>query len=156
MVASSSRTEIVRQTGGWLFDHVMAGWDVTVLAPDDGDGRALEILGVRSFDLEAGLNCRFRGRRPQVIAVDADLCDADRRVRERLMRTLQGGESEIRIWSGGRTGLAESGPRTVRHHLSMAARAFKTQALAAARAPGAAEPVECFGSGDLLLHSRSA
>lgn len=155
MVASPSKTEVVRHTGGWLFDHVMAGWDVTVLAPDDGDSRALEILGVRPIDLETALACRFRGRRPEVIAVDAGLYDSNRRIRNRLVRTLEEGVSEIRIWSGG-TAAAAPGSATVRHRLSTAARAFKAQALTALRLPRTDEPVECFSSGDLLLHSKSA
>src|ERR1700678_796445 len=43
-----STEEAVRCAGGWLFDQVMAGWDVTVVAVDIGDLRSLEILGVRA------------------------------------------------------------------------------------------------------------
>jgi hypothetical protein len=52
---------VVRSAGGWLFDQVMAGWDVTVLTTDDADARPAHILGARAGDLEAVLARRVRG-----------------------------------------------------------------------------------------------
>ena len=50
-----SMVDVVRSAGGWLFDRVMAGWDVTVITPDHSDSRPLQILGVRVRDLETTL-----------------------------------------------------------------------------------------------------
>ena len=67
--------------GGWLFDQVMAGWDITVLAAGDGDARPAQILGARVADLEMVLARRVRGSCLQGIAVRADLYGSDARVR---------------------------------------------------------------------------
>jgi hypothetical protein len=65
--------EVVRCAGGWLFDQVMAGWDVTALTTDHADSRPLRILGARSVNLECGLPSLVRGPRPQAIALCASL-----------------------------------------------------------------------------------
>ena len=44
-VAAPSVVEVVRFAGGWLFDQVIAGWDVMVLTAEPGDDRPLQILG---------------------------------------------------------------------------------------------------------------
>ncbi len=51
-VVAPSVAEVVRNAGGWLFDRVMAGWDVTVMITGDDDIRPLQILGVDTADLE--------------------------------------------------------------------------------------------------------
>lgn len=40
-------TDVVRSAGGWLFDRVMAGWDVQVTLTRACDVRPLQILGLR-------------------------------------------------------------------------------------------------------------
>ena len=40
--------DAVRFAGGWIYDRVMAGWDVTVLVGGDEDCRPLEILGAEA------------------------------------------------------------------------------------------------------------
>ena len=54
MVAPSV-ADAVQFAGGWLFDHVMAGWDVTVAVSDPKDVRPLRILGANTVDLESAL-----------------------------------------------------------------------------------------------------
>jgi hypothetical protein len=124
--------EVVRSAGGWLFDQVMAGWDVTVLTPDDADVRPAQILGARAVDLEAVLARRVRGSCLQGIAVRADLYGSDARVR-RMVDEARESLAEVRLWGEGWWPAeldGEAGP--MRYQLSMAARAFKAQALAAA------------------------
>jgi hypothetical protein len=135
VVAASGMAEVVRYAGGWLFDSVMDGWDVTVLTPDRADARPLRILGARSADLEAALACPVRGPYPQAIAVGADLYAADRRVRALVHRALAAGHVEVRLW--GEWCPADLAPAVVPepHRLSVAARAFKAQALGAAACP---------------------
>ena len=154
VVAASSNAEAVRFAGGLMFDRVTAGWDVVVLTMKGGDPRPLQILGARPIDLEAALDYRFNGRRPQTIAIEAGLYDTDPRVRGRFARALEDADSEIRICGDRRT--ESAGPGAFRHRLSAAARAFKAQALVAAAASGADEVEEVFQSGDTFYHSKSA
>jgi hypothetical protein len=142
--------EVVRFAGGWLFDQVMAGWDVTVLTEDHADCRPLRILGVRAVELETALASPARRPWPQVIAVRADLYDSDPRVRRMVLEALCDGMAEVMLW-GDRwpAGLA-SGACSVQHRLSVAARAFKAQALAAAAAPvDPSQVTEVFRRGEM-------
>jgi hypothetical protein len=118
---------VVRSAGGWLFDQAMAGWDVTVITADPADPRPAEILGARARDLDILLESVAWGTCLQAVAVQADLYDADPRVRRLVLAST----AEVRLWGEGWPGELEAvGPAP--HQLSLAARAFKTQALAAA------------------------
>ncbi|OLT31417.1 hypothetical protein BJF79_37205 [Actinomadura sp. CNU-125] len=135
----------VRFAGGWVFDRVAAGWDVTVLTADGTGSRALRILGARGLDLEMALNARVRGPRPRALALDAALYESDEQIRRRLIGVLDSG-MDIRLW-GGRAPAAHADeiPGCVHHRLSNAARAFKAHALAArdasaGRVPRSASP----------------
>jgi len=44
-VVACSVAEAVRRAGGWIFDHTMQGWAVTVVVPRPHDVRPLQILG---------------------------------------------------------------------------------------------------------------
>ncbi|KAA9149896.1 hypothetical protein FPZ12_042250 [Amycolatopsis acidicola] len=148
MAVGRSTADVVRCAGGWLFDCCLAGQDVMVLAPEAGDERSLRILGAHAGDLEAALSSRDRGPRPHVLAVDTGLYETDARVRKLVRLSLEQGLTEVRFWGGERQS-AETG--AVEHRLSMAALAFKTQALAAAAAPtGLLDTTEVFLSGELV------
>ena len=54
-VVAANAADAVRFAGGWMYDRVMAGWDVTVLLADRSDERPLQILGVATSDLELAL-----------------------------------------------------------------------------------------------------
>jgi hypothetical protein len=146
IVTAPDAVALVRHAGGWLFDRVMAGWDVTVMVPADVDTRPLRILGVTPIDLESALTSSLRGPFPHELAVDTQLYNSNDRVRDRLREVIEQGIAEIRLWgesspvdSDGRFGLVQ------RHQLSVAAKAFKAQALAAASVPVATVPaVETF------------
>lgn len=132
----------VRFAGGWVFDRVAAGWDVTVLTADGAGSRALRILGARGLDLETALNSRVRGPRPRAIAVDAALYESDEQIRRRLIGVLDSG-MEIRLWGGRGAEHADEVPGCVQHRLSSAARAFKAHALAAAAASAGGARAQC-------------
>jgi hypothetical protein len=130
----------------------MAGWDVTVLTTDQADSRPVRILGARTAELETVLARQVRGSYLQAIAVKADLCDADARVREMVRGALDDGETDVWLWGDGRSDLA-AGP--VWHQLSVAARAFKAQALAAAAMPADdCQVTEMFRMGELRAASQ--
>jgi hypothetical protein len=142
--------EVVRSAGGWLFDQVMAGWDVTVLTSDDSDSRPLQILGARVRDLETTLALPVLGPCLSAVAVRADLYDSDPRVRRMVLTAFDEGLAEIRFWGDLRPEDLDGGADPVRHRLSVAARAFKAQALAAAAAPaGPNADIEVFRRGDI-------
>jgi hypothetical protein len=133
-----STAEAVRSAGGWLFDQVLAGWDVTVVTADHGDPRPLHILGVRARDLDSILAMPVLGPCLQAIAVHTDLYDADERVRRMVLTAAEAGAADIRLWGGSWPADFDCGADPVSHRLSLAARAFKAQAMAAASLP--AEP----------------
>jgi len=153
--------DAVEHAGGWLFDQVLAGWDVTVIVPELTDHTPLQILGVRPHGLEPALAYRADGSCLSAIAVSAAMFDADERVRAMVLTAVETGLPELRVWGAGAAdGIpAEVAQRSapVAHRLSAAARAFKAQALAAA-AIRAEEPenTEVFRRGELRRLSLAA
>jgi hypothetical protein len=132
--------EVVRFAGGWLFDQVMAGWDVTVLTTEHADARPLRILGARAADLETALARQARASCLQAIAVRADMYGSDARVRRMVLEALDDGLTEVRMWGDRWPADLDGTAGPVWHQLSVAARAFKAQAMAAAAVP--ADPGE--------------
>lgn len=146
-VVAATVAEAVENAGGWLFDRVAAGWDVTVLIADgDEDDRPLQILGVQAADLDSAF---IEGRtrpHPQTVAVAAHLFDTDARVRGGVLAALAAGQTEVTLW--GEACPAElHGIDAAHHELSAAARAFKSQALAACGIRRAVNSVETFRIG---------
>jgi hypothetical protein len=140
----------VQQAGGWLFDQVMAGWDVTVISVDGGDPRPLRILGVRACVLDTALAVPVFGACLQAVALRSDLYHADARVRRLVLNAAEAGGTEIRLWGDLWPADFADGADSVSHRLSLAARAFKAQAMAAADLSG--EPTadtELFRRGEL-------
>lgn len=144
MVVAPSTVEVVRSTGGWLFDLTLAGWDVAVLVPDHADSRPLQILGARTVDPSSATPLRDTGRWPEALAVDAELYAANAGVQE-LVRDALAQCVEVRLWDGDAPPDSPVGTATIQHRLSIAARAFKAQALEAAAEPVVAvEVMESF------------
>lgn len=80
--------DAVRFAGGWVYDRVTAGWDVTVLVGNDDDVRPLEILGADTADLESVLQSWELRPHPQTVAVAGDLFGRDERVRAGVLGAL--------------------------------------------------------------------
>ncbi|MUL68010.1 hypothetical protein BOO86_26300 [Mycobacterium sp. CBMA 234] len=146
-VVAATVAEAVENAGGWLFDRVTAGWDVTVLIADcDEDDRPLQILGVHAEDLESAFIEGMTRPHPQTVAVAAHLFDTDARVRRGVLAALAAGQTEVTLW--GEACPAElHGIDTVHHELSAAAMAFKSRALAACGIRRAVNSVETFRIG---------
>jgi len=142
-VVGAHVADVVDSAGGWLFDRVMAGWDVRVAVADAGDLAALHILGVQPVALSSVISST---NPPTALAVAGAVCRADDRVRDALAASVRSARTEVLAWgelwppSGGRHG-AE-----VRHELSTAARVFKAQAAFAAGLDQAVAPFEVFRS----------
>jgi hypothetical protein len=124
--------DAVRNVGGWMFDRVMAGWDVTVLISGSEDVRPLQILGANTLELERSLGSQAHGPMPHAIAVSASLFEADTRVRCGVLDALENGTAEVTVWGDSCPVELDARIGSVQHQLSVAARAFKAQALAAA------------------------
>ncbi len=137
-VVAPTALDAVKFAGGWVYDRVMAGWDVTVLIGDHDDVRPLEILGAQTLDLESVLASWEDRPHPQTVAVAGYLLDRDSRVREHVLNALDQGATEVTLWGDSLPTELDHSVDSVQHHLSAAARAFKAQALAAANAPEAA------------------
>lgn len=132
-VCSASVLDAVVFAGGWLYDRAMAGWDVTVLIGAGGeDVRPLEILGARVLALDPILDSWSDRPHPQTVAIAADLYENDERVRRHVRNALDHRLTEVTLWGEHCPAELDRNVDTVRHDLSAAARAFKSQALAAA------------------------
>ncbi|HEX3285866.1 MAG TPA: hypothetical protein VHT50_14725 [Mycobacterium sp.] len=150
--------DVVRCAGGWMYDRVMAGWDVTVLLADGADERPLHILGVETADLESALALWADRPHPQTVAVAADLFGSDERVRRGVLGALEQGLTEVTLWGECCPAELDDSVGPVRHHLSAAARAFKMQALTAAgdAAAGSVGDTETFRCGVMATPSVAA
>jgi hypothetical protein len=151
-----SAAEAVQYAGGWLFDQVMAGWDVTVVTADGAGQRPLDILGVRARHFDDIFAAPVLGPCLRAIALRTELYDGDERVRRLVLAAVEGGRAEIRLWGQVWPADFDGSGDPVSHRLSLAARAFKAQALAAAastdsagRAAGSTAETEDFRRGEL-------
>jgi hypothetical protein len=129
-VVAGNAVDVVRSAGGWLYDRVMAGWEVTVLLAGDCDTRPLRILGVQALDL--GTAFVSTGSPSQSLAVSAEVLTADPYVREKVLKALDHRRTEVAIWGDGLPLSVNREMTRVQHMLSAAARVFKGYALAAA------------------------
>jgi hypothetical protein len=157
-VVAADVADAVRFAGGWMYDRVMAGWDVTVLLADGQDARPLQILGVETTDLESALALWADRPHPQTVAVAAELFASDDRVRRGVLGALEQGLTEVTLWGDTCPAELDDSVDPVAHHLSAAARAFKTQALAAAEAADAGSVIgtETFCCGVMATPSVAA
>ena len=135
--------DAVRYAGGWVYDRVMAGWDVTVLVGADEDVRPLTILGARTLDLESVLEAWQDRPHPQTVAVAAEMFERDPRVLAHVRTALDQGATEVSLWGERLPAELDSSVDSAEHHLSAAARAFKAKALAAAGEVAAVDVDAC-------------
>lgn len=135
VVLCESAADAVSAAGGWLFDRSLAGYEVTVLLTGPADYRALRILGAHTIELETALASEVCGGQPYTLAVAAELFRRDARVRHSVLETIDEGLTNIIMWGDTWPTELDGLVTSVEHELSIAARAFKKMALAAAGAP---------------------
>jgi hypothetical protein len=133
-VAASSVTDVVSFAGGLLFDYAAAGWEVRVMIGDRDDDRPIRVLGAARVDVDTLLDGPIWPAPPTALAVPLALYVGDARIRGHVLRALEYGGTEIIAW-GKRSITNLNGKALIEHdyHCSSAARAFKAQALLAAR-----------------------
>ena len=144
-IVAASVADVVTSAGGWMFDRVMAGWDVTVLIAAGEDVRPIQILGADTLDLETALGMWSQRPHPHTLAVSADLFTRDSRIRKGVLEALEHGTTEVTLWGESWPTELERTVDSVQHPLSGAARAFKAQALNAL-----AEPTASVGSSEVF------
>jgi hypothetical protein len=137
-VVASSPADVVCSVGGWLYDRVRAGWEVTVLLPQQSDTRPLQILGMQAADLDSQIPRASPGYVARGLAVSADMFASDIRIRQEVLTALDRWMTEVTLWHDGWPLAVGHRTTTVQHVLSAAARAFKRHALTAA---GISDPV---------------
>lgn len=146
-VVAVSAVDVVQSAGGWLYDRVMAGWEVTALLPDGCDTRPLRVLGVQALD--PGARFALTGSTSQSLAVSAEAFTADARVRDKVLESLDGRLTEVALWGDGWPLGVNRAMTRAQHVLSAAAWRFKGYALAAAGIPcasvGPTETLLCDG-----------
>lgn len=132
-VLAPSVVDAVQSVGGWLFDHAMAGWEVTVLLIAQEDPRPLRILGADVLGPVAPPESWTRRAPAQLLALAGDLLDRDDvGLGQSVSATLRRGLTQVAVWGDHPPSGWDRGLFVVRHELSVAARAFKARALAAA------------------------
>jgi len=125
----------------------MAGWEVNVITADDPDERALRILGARGHHLDEALSAPLAGSCLEAVAVRTDLYVSDERVRRLVQQATENNDADIRFWGDAWPDDFDAGSGGVRHDLSIAARAFKAQALKAVAEAGDGRGQETFRRG---------
>ncbi len=141
-VVGSTPADVVRSAGGWLYDRVRAGWEVTVLLPQQCDTRPLQILGVRAAALDSQIASAGSGYVARGLAVSAEMFASDVRIQQELLKALDRRMTEVTLWHEGWPLAVGHRTTTVQHLLSRAARAFKRHALTAAGISGPVGPTE--------------
>ncbi|HSS25845.1 MAG TPA: hypothetical protein VLL82_15930 [Mycobacterium sp.] len=142
-VVAASPLDVVQSAGGWLYDRVMGGWEVTVLLPDSCDTRSLRILGVGVMDAKSEFFPTAMGSTSQTLAVSAEAFTADALVRDKVLKSLDNRLTEVALWGDGWPPGVHRAMTRVQHLLSAAARTFKGYALAAAGIPcNSVDPTE--------------
>jgi hypothetical protein len=146
VVLAPAVADVVRHAGGWLFDRVTSGWEVTAMVADHADTRPLDILGVRVVDLESAIASRVRSPMPNALAVDTELFASDARVRDGLLDVFDHELIEqVACWGDRSLGDIDARFDAVQHRASRAAQAFKARALSVAgqQAPATTELFRC-------------
>jgi hypothetical protein len=131
-------TDAVTFIGGWMFDRVMNGWDVHVVASDEADSRPLRILGVkaeRALQRSLVPSTLPAPEDPSTWAIATTAFAADSRVREATLSALKTASSRVVLWGSSCPAELDLSVSGVTYDLSAAAVAFKRHALYAANAP---------------------
>ncbi|MEE3849483.1 hypothetical protein VZC37_04025 [Gordonia sp. LSe1-13] len=152
-VIAADPLEAIEYAGGLLFDQSMAGWDVSVHVAEGGDTRPLEILGAPLFDLSSSLSSRDSldhrtiGPWPQAVVVSGKVFAAEERLRSATMVSIDQHLLDVKLWGDDLPSELDHRCLPMSHRLSVAAKAFKRRAFAAAHIdPATVTNVESFRS----------
>jgi uncharacterized protein YlxP (DUF503 family) len=136
-VAISDVGEFVASAGGWICDRIQAGWDVSVAVTEPHDLRPLQILGITTVVTDQEFESLSDRGEVAAIAFAAEAFDRDEILRRQVLKALDQGATEVNIWGKALPSGLEGRVHRLQHRLSVASRAFKAHAVAAASIPGA-------------------
>jgi hypothetical protein len=137
-VVSPNLLDTVRFAGGLIFDKATAGWDVLVLLSNCYDVRPIQILGADVAD--ASDDQLLESLRHPTALLAATSLHAEEQIWPLVRAALSDDRTEVGFWDVESPTPSHRPATVTRHQLSLAARAFKSHALAAAGF--IAEPVE--------------
>lgn len=147
-VLAHDSDDVVARAGGWLFDQAQAGWEVVAALEQVDDIAPLHILGASVVELEGPLSVPVHHIWPDLMVVSPEVLVADSRVRAGVQDCLDRGLLDIVVWDEDLPDDLDHHFVEAHHHLSAAARAFKSRALAAGGAPADdLAPIERFRCG---------
>jgi hypothetical protein len=148
MLLATDEIDLITSAGGLLVDRVMTGWRVTAHVDTCRVERAVRILGATPGDLASATTWGGDDTWPDAIVASATLVESNPVLRRLLRTAARQAGTEVAFWGGSWPIDQQKGVGPVEHQLSLAARAFKSHALAAAEVPDlAASPTETFTSG---------
>jgi hypothetical protein len=125
-VIGADVADVVKSIGGWLYDQIAAGWQVSVSLAQPGDERALTILGVGEVMTGVSL-----GNEPTSLAVSSQVLRHDDAFLGELLAVLGGGSENVSVWDSARLAEIDGRLSRVERRMSPAARAFKAHAVRA-------------------------
>lgn len=143
-VVGFTAEELVRAAGGLVCDRSLDGWEVTARLAHVGDDSALHILGAKVIHLDAVPVGNEAAPGPHALAVSAQLYSDNRRLREWVLDAARRGCFEVIVWGHVSGSDFDLSLDMVEHQLTVAARAYKTHALAALPGTGMAATAEQF------------
>lgn len=120
--------DLVKNAGGWLFDRMMAGWEVNVFLEEDTDTRPLRILGLRPIQAEPGRLKRVESR---AVVASSENVQTSKSLTDLVNRALMM-QSEVTLWGSVAPASITYEASRIEYRMSSAALAFKAQAMLAA------------------------
>lgn len=144
MVLAGETSDAIASAGGLIFDRAAAGWDVDIHVPDDACDRPFRILGVKPSPLESGFDVTSQ---PDCLLIAGSLYEQDRSARRLFQRAARTDRTEVSLWGGGWPRELAPGIGIVEHRLSIAALAFKAEAIKAVGLSSRCARAEAFYSG---------
>ena len=148
VVLTSETADTIASAGGFIFDRAAAGWDVDVYLSDDIDDRPFRILGVRTSSLHHAVDTASE---PDCVFIASSLYERDRATRRLFQKAAQTNHTEVALWGGDWPRELRPGIGVVEHRLSLAALAFKAEAMKAAGVNVPCARTEVFHSGSYRL-----
>ncbi|MEU1983022.1 hypothetical protein [Nocardia sp. NPDC019395] len=151
-IVAPNTVDAVQYAGGFIFDRMMAGWEVVAVLTEHDDVRPLAILGATVLDLNTAMASPVHDTWPESVLLAPDVFVSNEWVREGTLNSLDKGLAEFAVWGDDLPEELARRVASVHHRLSSAARAFKRCALAAANIPERPdEDLETFHGGEVLL-----
>jgi hypothetical protein len=132
-VVAGNITDAVTSLGGLIFDHAMAGWEVSMVVDGDADravdNRPIRILGGRLAKRMSDPGYAHALPYPHLLAVAADVMVKSDPIRRYVLALANDSGTDVLLWSRHHPSDFSRTLVAGRHQPSAAARIFKSHAL---------------------------